>query len=119
MLNTKQIAQQLVSLLKEKKFLEAQSQLFTQDASSHEPKPFSDRSACGLTAIMQKEELFLASIKEWKTFEITKPIISNDHFSIGMKANLILKNDREVSLDEIIVYQVEEGKIANEFFYYQ
>jgi hypothetical protein len=119
MKNINEIAHRLVELLKEKKFLETQKELFDEDVVSQEPEEAKSRSVNGLESILLKENNFLKNIKQWKNFEVSEPIISKDFFSIRMFTEVVLLNDREVSIDEIIVYEVRHGKIVKEQFFYK
>ena len=111
-------ANRLVELLNEKKFLEAQEELFDEKAESIEPEKFKDRSAIGKDAIMKKETQFLQFVKHWNHFEVSAPIVSQYHFSLRMITDVILQDDQAVRIDEIVVYQVKEGKIISEQFFY-
>jgi 16S rRNA A1518/A1519 N6-dimethyltransferase RsmA/KsgA/DIM1 with predicted DNA glycosylase/AP lyase activity len=119
MKNINEIAYRLVELLKEKKFLETQQELFDQDVISQEPEEAKSRSVNGLESVLLKESNFLKNIKLWRNFEVSEPIISKDFFSIRMFTEVVLMNDREVSIDEIIVYEVRDGKIVKEQFFYK
>lgn len=111
-------ANRLVELLKQKKFLEAQDEFFASDAVSQEPDQFKDRSVSGLGAIKKKEEHFLKNIKKWNRFEVSEPLISRNYFSIGMITEVELVTGDVLSIDEIIVYEVHNGKISKEQFFY-
>lgn len=113
------IAYRLVELVRDRKFLEAQGELFSSDAVTQEPEKFMQRSVSGLEAIMQKERLFLESIKEWKRFEVSTPVVSAHHFSIRMLTKVELLTGQKIELDEIIVYEVNQGKIVKEQFFYE
>ncbi|MBG6131650.1 hypothetical protein IWQ47_003030 [Aquimarina sp. EL_43] len=112
------IANKLVELLREKKFLETQQQLFATDAINQEPNKFKEKSVVGLEAMIQKEKRFLLYIKKWNHFEVSDPLVSKDHFSIRMITDVIMVNNDNVVIDEIIVYEVSDGKIVKEQFFY-
>jgi 16S rRNA A1518/A1519 N6-dimethyltransferase RsmA/KsgA/DIM1 with predicted DNA glycosylase/AP lyase activity len=115
MKNINEIAHRLVELLKEKKFLETHQELFDENVISQEPEEAKSRSVNGLESLLLKESNFLKNIN----FEVSEPIISKDYFSIRMFTEVVLLNDREVSIDEIIVYEVRNGKIVKEQFFYK
>lgn len=119
MMNINEIANRLVELLKEKKFIETQKELFDEHIVNQEPEEAQSRSVSGLESVLLKESNFLKNIKTWKNFEVSEPIISKDFFSIRMFTEVVLVNDREVSIDEIIVYEVRNGKIVKEQFFYE
>ncbi len=112
------LANQLVALLREKKFVEAQQQLFSSDAIAQEPEKFKERSVQGKENIILKEKRFLKGIKEWIHFEVSDPVVSQRHFSIRMYTEVELINNQKVMLDEIIVYEVLDGLIVKEQFFY-
>ncbi len=113
------IANQLVKLLRDKRFVEAQEQLFAPHAINQEPEAYDERSVTGLDAMIQKEKHFLSNIKRWNHFEVSEPLVSKNHFSIHMVTNVTLANNQNIHIDEIIVYEVVDGKIIKEqFFYY-
>jgi hypothetical protein len=93
--------------------------LFDEDVIGQEPEEAQSRSVNGLESVLLKESNFLKNIETWKNFEVSEPIISKDFFSIRMFTEVVLVNDREVSIDKIIVYEVSNGKIAKEQFFYK
>ncbi|AXT61780.1 nuclear transport factor 2 family protein [Aquimarina sp. AD10] len=113
------IANTLVTLLRQKQFVAAQEQLFAQDAISLEPSIYKERSVKGLKAILKKEKTFLSNIKHWHHFQVSDPVISKDYFSIRMMTDVTLLTKQKVTIDEIIIYQVTNGKISKEQFFYQ
>ena len=72
----------------------------------------------GLANILEKEKEFLKAIKTWHQFDVSDPIVSSNHFCIHMYSKLTLQNDQEVEVDEIIVYEIRNGKIIQEQFFY-
>ncbi len=112
------LANKLVALLREKKFIEAQEELFSEDAITQEPEKFKERSVKGRDAIIQKEKRFLKAVKEWIRFEVSDPIVSQNYFSITMYTEVELINNQKILLDEIIIYEVNNGLIIKEQFFY-
>ncbi|NOS93857.1 MAG: hypothetical protein HOP30_18220 [Cyclobacteriaceae bacterium] len=112
------LANQLVALLREKKFVEAQEQLFSPNAIAQEPEKFKERSVQGKENIILKEKRFLRGIKEWIRFEVSDPTVSKHHFSIRMYTEVEFVNNQKVVLDEIIVYEVLDSFIVKEQFFY-
>ncbi|WP_106792426.1 SnoaL-like domain-containing protein [Aquimarina sp. Aq78] len=112
------IANKLVELLREKKILEAQQQLFATDAINQEPDLYKEKSVVGLEAMIQKEKRFLLYIKKWNHFEVSEPLVSAHHFSIRMITDVTMVNNDNITIDEIIIYEVSDGKIIKEQFFY-
>jgi hypothetical protein len=114
----KYIANRLVELTRQKLFLEAQSELFSENALSIEPENSGRLSMVGLKAMQTKEKAFLEAILEWHRIEVSAPVISTNYFSVKMLVEVTLKTGQSITVDEIIVYEVREGKIVKEQFFY-
>jgi hypothetical protein len=117
-LKTSVIANRLVELTTQKLFLEAQAELFDENAVSLEPENSGRASVIGLEAMQKKEHSFLNAIQQWQKIEVSKPLISNDYFSVKMTVDVILKNGQNIVVNEIIVYQTKNDKIVKELFFY-
>ncbi len=113
-----EIAHRLVELMKDKKFLEAQEELFDEDCHNEEPENTKSRSVNGLNSILQKERKFLQNIKEWNRYEVSNPIIASDFFSVQLMLEVTLINNTIISVNEIIVYEIKNGKIIHERFFF-
>jgi hypothetical protein len=109
-LKTSVIANRLVELTTQ--------ELFDENAVSLEPENSGRASVIGLEAMQKKEHSFLNAIQQWQKIEVSKPLISNDYFSVKMTVDVILKNGQNIVVNEIIVYQTKNDKIVKELFFY-
>lgn len=112
------IAERLVELTRQKLFLEAQTELFSESAAGIEPDRSGRQSVKGLKAMQEKEQNFLNAIASWQQVEVSNPIIATSYFSVKMRVEAILKTGHKVAVNEIIVYEVANGKIVKEQFFY-
>lgn len=117
-MNTQEIAEKLVELLKYGKFEEAQKELFSKNVVSIEPEKSNIPEIKGLDAILAKGEQFRSSVEQWHGINISEPMISGNYIALSLKVDLTFKGQEKSSMDEIIIYQVEEGKIIHEQFFY-
>ncbi len=117
-MNTQEIAYRLVELLKHGKFEEAQKELFDNEAISTEPASSKIPEVKGLNAILQKGEQFRNSVEAWHGITVSDPVISKNHFALGLKVDLTFKGQEKSEIDEIIIYAVKEVKITHEQFFY-
>ena len=119
LLSTQQIANRLSALFKENKWEEAQEELFDSDAMSIEPYNHAGlKTVKGVQAIKQKTKDFNAQFDEVHSGYVTDPIVAGKYISFGMGMDAINKNGIRIKLDEIAVYEVREGKIIKEQFFY-
>lgn len=112
------IAHRLVELTRKKLFLEAQIELFSENAMSLEPEKSGRHSVTGLKAMQEKEQNFLNAISVWDRIEVSEPVIAANYFSVQMLVEVTLKTGEHVLVNEIITYEVAGGKIVKEQFFY-
>ncbi|WP_282160791.1 SnoaL-like domain-containing protein [Ulvibacterium marinum] len=118
-MTTQQIADRLVNLLRAKKFIEAQTELYHKDIWSREPQNHPFPLLKGKARLIEKERQFLKAIRTWHEFKVSEPLVSRDYFSIRMYTHVDLSTDRTIEIDEIIVYGVDNDKIISERFFYK
>lgn len=93
--------------------------LFHEDCESIEPPHAQGLTTVkGLAAIKEKGELFNQSIEEVHGGYSTEPVVGGTHFSIAMGLDVTFKGQPRTQIDEICVYEVKDGKIVKEQFFY-
>jgi|SRR4051812_18698640 hypothetical protein len=117
-MTTKQVATRLVDLCRQGKIMEVQKELYGETIESVEPDHGRVKSAKGLKAVTEKGIQFASMIDERHGGEISDPIIFGKHFSIGWSMDVTMKGAGRVNLEEICVYEVNDGKIVREQFYF-
>ena len=117
-MHIKTISERLVALLKEKKFLQAQQELFHEDIISIEPSFHPANRTEGLSEVLKKEKAFLRNVGEWEKFEVSDPIVSESYFCIQMHFKFSTHSGNQFEINEIIMYEVENKKIVSEQFFY-
>lgn len=116
---TQQIANGLTRLLREGKFQEVYENYFEPDTVRHiEPQSPNFSNLTGLKAILEKDKQMQSNIASFNHMHVGDPAVAGDHFAIPYQMGFITKDGKEVNLNEIIVYQVEHGKIVLEQFFY-
>lgn len=96
-----------------------QSELYADDAVSIEPAHAQGmQSVEGLDAIRQKGQQFQSAVEEMHGGYSTEPVIAGNHFSVAMGMDVTLKGMGRMKMDEIAVYEVKDGKIVKEQFFY-
>lgn len=120
-MNTQAIAQRLVELCREGKGEQAQQELYADDAVSIEMDglpPGALGSARGMEAIREKSRRFRADIEERHGGSVSDPLVVGNWFSVVMTMDATFKGRGRVAMSEICVYQVRNGKIVREQFFY-
>ena len=75
-------------------------------------------NAEGLAAIRQKGEHFNTMVEEMHGGWCSDPIVGGSHFSVAMGMDVTMKEAGRMKMEEICVYEVKDGKIIKEQFFY-
>lgn len=118
-MTTAEVAAKFNVLSKEGKWDKIQEELFAENAVSIEP-PNSPglQSVEGLDAIKEKGKKFNETVEEVHGGYSTDPVVAGNHFSVGMGLDATMKGVGRVKMDEIALYEVKDGKIVKEQFFY-
>lgn len=118
-MTTQEVADRLYQLLEEGKWKEAQDELFSQDAKSVEPPNAPGlHTVEGLDNIKKKGEMFEAMVEEMHGGYTGKPVVAGNHFAIPMGMDATMKGAGRMNMEEIAVYEVKDGKIVKEHFFF-
>ena len=118
-MTTQEIANRLSELFKENKWMEAQEELFSKDAESIEPAHSQGlQTVKGLDAIKKKADDFNNMIEEVHGGYAGEPIVAGNHIALAMGIDCTYKGMGRQNMDEIALYEVKDGKIVKEQFFY-
>jgi len=96
-----------------------QGELFAENAVSIEPPNSPGMvSVEGLAAIKKKGEMFNEMVEEMHGGFSGEPIVAGTHFAVSMGMDVTMKGAGRMKMDEIAVYEVKDGKIVKEQFFY-
>ena len=114
-----EIAARLRELCQQGKYEEAQNELFADNAVSIEPAHSPGlQSVEGLEAIKQKGHAFQSMVEAIHGGYVTEPAIAGNRFAVGAGLDLTMKGQGRVNMEEICLYEVKDGKIVKEQFFY-
>lgn len=118
-MTTQEIANNVTALLREGKFDEVYERYFdTKNIRHIEPQSPYFPDLTGIKAIKEKDTQMQAGIDSVNEMEVGNPIVAKYHFALPYKMSVNLKEGNKLELDEIIVYEVKDGKITLEQFFY-
>ena len=121
-MNTEQVAKRLVELCREGKGQQAQDELYSKDAVSVEMEGMEASGmptvAKGMDAIREKGRTFNEGIEAVHGGTVGDPIVMGNWFAVTMTMDATFKGRGRVNMEEICVYQVKDGKIVREQFFY-
>jgi len=98
-----------------------QNELYADNAISIEPAHAAAMgmgNAEGLDAIRKKGEAFNQMVEEMHGGFSSEPTVAGNHFAVGMGMDVTMKGAGRSKMDEIAVYEVKDGKIVKEQFFF-
>ncbi len=118
-MTTQEIANRLVDLCRQGKNAEAYRELFAKHAVAVEPEHAQGPSRTeGLDALLEKGKQFQGIVKEVHSSHISDPQVAGNYFSLTMLLDASFQDGNRMNMEEVCVYQVKDGKIVEERFFY-
>lgn len=118
-MTTAEIADRLYTLFNDNQFDIAQKELFSPDASSTEdfmtgiPKTVS-----GMAALKEKADQFQQTVEQFHSSTAGKPSVFGNHIFVELGMDVTMKGRARGHMREMAHYEVKDGKIISESFYY-
>jgi ketosteroid isomerase-like protein len=117
-MTTSEVATRLVELCRTGDYPGAQAELYADDARSIEPAWCPDNVQQGREALQGKLQQWMDTF-ETHSNEIGDPIVAGSFFSVAMSVDVTEKQSgNRMSMCEIAVYEVKDGKIVSEQFFF-
>ncbi len=118
-MTTAQVASRLVELAREGKFADAITELYAPGVMSHEPTGGPGPALVeGYDAVLNKTRQFGEGMEEVHHNAISDPVVADNYFAVSMHMDITMKGRGRVKMEEIAVYQVKDGKITRDQFFY-
>jgi ketosteroid isomerase-like protein len=118
-MTTKEVADQLVHFCSKGRFDQALA-LYAPDIVSLEAgaPPGQSRESKGIDAVKAKGEWWTANHDVHSTV-VEGPLVAGAFFAVTFKMDVTFKaQNRRFTMEEVAVYQVKDGKIVREEFFY-
>ena len=115
-MTTQQIAHEVIKLIREGKNKQAKDIFYADDIVSIEGNGYRLE---GIEAIHQKRMDWMEQLAELHSVSVSQPIVAANHFAITIKMDISYKNGHRAVMDEVAVYEVNDGKIVFEQFFFK
>ena len=118
-LTVEEVVARFDSLAQQEKWFEIQDELFSDDVRSVEPpdSPYF-KDAAGKAVVRKKADEWVKKIEEVHQLHTTRPVVAGKHFSVGRTMDFTVRGFGRIKIEELMVYEVSEGKIVLEQFFY-
>ena len=118
-MTTQEVAERFNQYAQQGKWSEIQDELYHENAESIEPAHAQGlQTVTGLDAIKLKGVNFQQAVEEMHGGYTKEPVIAGNHFAVPMGMDVTMKGVGRMNMDEIAVYEVKDGKIVKEQFFY-
>lgn len=120
-MDTRQIADRLVELCRQGKYEQCYEELFAEDTENIEMPAMAGGplgNAKGMDAIRAKARAWADGVEEIHSQDVGDAQVAGNWFSVPMSMDLTFKGRGRMAMDELCVYQVKDGKIVREQFFY-
>ena len=114
-----EVAARFNELAQQEKWFEIQEELFADNVKSIDPpdSPYFGYAE-GKAEVQKKGKNFVAGMEELHRAYTTEPVIAGNHFAVGREIDITHKDHGRIQMNEIMLYEVKDGKIISEQFFY-
>ena len=118
-MNTQDVANKWKQMCLEGKNLECIQELYADNVVSKEMPgvPYGE-VVSGKKEVYEKSKQWLNDVVEFHSNEISEPVIADKHFTSKMNFDVTFKSRGRQQMEEVCVFEVQDGKITNEQFFY-
>ncbi len=117
-MTTQEIANKLVDLCRKGDYKTIYQELYSPDCVSIEPKGAKMEVCNGLKEMAAKGKAWNESMEEFHDSSVGDPIVAGNHICMTMMMDATFKGVGREKMDELCVYEVQDGKIVKEQFFY-
>ncbi|TJY35847.1 nuclear transport factor 2 family protein [Pontimicrobium aquaticum] len=117
-MTTQEVANKWAEMCRKGENLECIEQLYADDVTSKEMPGFPEAIVTGKNNVMNKSKIWLDNVEEFHKGGISNPVVAGNHFTAKMDYDVTFKEKGRMQMEEVGVFEVKDGKIINEQFFY-
>lgn len=118
-LTTQEVATRFNELAQQEMWFEIQDEFFADNVKSIDPpnSPYLGYAE-GKTAVRKKGEDWVKRIEGVHGTSTTLPTVAANHFTVGRTMDITVEGLGRINIDQIMLYEVRDGRIISEQFFY-
>ena len=118
-MTTQEVAARFNELAQQGKWFEIQDELFADNVRSIDPEnsPYFGYAE-GKGPVRKKGMDWVEKIEQVHQAVATQPLICGKHFAVGYSFEITTQGFGRIKIDEIMLYEVKDGQIVLEQFFY-
>jgi hypothetical protein len=118
-MTTQDVAARFHELAQQEKWFEIQDELFADEVRSIEPRGAKGLpNAQGKDAVRKKGEAIVSQVEAVHSASTTAPVVGGSFFAVGRSLDMTLRGVGRTQMNEVMMYEVKDGKIVLEQFFY-
>jgi ketosteroid isomerase-like protein len=117
-MTTQEVATRLTELCRKGQYDLAHDELYHPEAESLEPDYSPTPYAKGREALRQKGLAFSQGVQEVHNEYVSEALVAGNFISFTMGMDVTMKDGNRMQMDEVAVYEVKDGKVVKEQFFY-
>jgi hypothetical protein len=121
-MTTQETAARYQELASQRKFIEIQDTLYDEDVVCQEPEKAASMGLAiftnGREAVKAKGIARRATIETVHSYTCSQPIVAGEFFSVVLTQEVTFIGKPRLTLEEIGVFHVKNGKVVKEQFFY-
>lgn len=118
-MTTQEVASRLYELCTQNKYDEAKAELYADNATSTESNMHGElETVTGMEGLKEKGRKFQEMTEEIHGGYANEPKVFGNHIFMEMGLDATMKGMGRMKMDEMCHYEVKDGKIISERFYY-
>jgi hypothetical protein len=122
MMTTQEVAARYRELAHQRKFIEIQDTFYAENVVCQEPEK---AAAMGLPiftngreAVKAKGIARRATIETSHSYVCSEPLVAGEYFSVVLTQDVTFKGKPRMTLEEVGIFHVQDGKVVKEQFFY-
>ena len=118
-MTTQEIATRFNELAQQEKWFDIQDEFFADNVRSIDPtnSPYFGYAE-GKAAVRKKGEDFVKRIEAVHRLYTSEPLVSGNHFTVGREKDITVQGLGRIQINQIMLYEVKDGQIVLEQFFY-
>ena len=118
-MSTQEVANKLVQYCRQGKNVDAINELYADNIVSLEPKESMAPRTEGKANCLAKTQQWLSMVEQFHGSTISDPIVTAAFFACIMETDVTMKGMGRTQLKEVCVYEVDNGKVIFEQYFYK
>jgi hypothetical protein len=118
-MTTLEVASRFAELAQQEKWFEIQDELFSDNVRSIDPadSPYFGYAE-GRIPVRKKGEEFGKKIEAVHRTYTSAPVVAGNHFAVGREVDITLQGLGRIQINQVMLYEVNNGHIVLEQFFY-